>query len=69
MTQVTLNKGGSEEKTVDAASIKIPDLWHIAEWLDGEATLRKMPHLAKHADMIRDCWTLTHSLLRHAQKG
>lgn len=67
MTQVTLNKGGSAEKTVDANNITIPDLWHIADWLDGEATLRDKPELAHHAELIRDCWTLTHSLLRHAQ--
>ena len=65
--KVTQTKGGAGEKTVDAASIQIPDLWHIADWLDGEATLRKRPELAKHADMIRECWGLTHSLLRHAQ--
>ncbi len=61
MPQVTLNKGGTAEQTVNAASIKIPDLWHIAEWLSEN-------NMEAQADKVRECWHLTHSLLVHAQQ-
>lgn len=67
MTQITLNKGGTAEKVVDIESVQIADLWHIADWLDGEATTHKRPELAKQADMIRDVWALAHDLKRHIE--
>jgi hypothetical protein len=65
MTQITLNKGGTAEKTVEAESLQIPDLWHIADWLDGEAITKKRPELANQAEKIREAWHIAHDLKRH----
>jgi hypothetical protein len=58
--KVVLCKGGTQEKTVDAKDIDIPDLWPIAERLgvktpDGEAVIL--------------CWHLCHALLAHVRNG
>lgn len=50
---VTLgNKGSKRERTVDARSITIPDLWHIAH---------AQPDAWSRA-LILDCWHLAHDL-------
>lgn len=58
MAQVTLNKGGTAEKTVDSKCVDIPDLWHIAERLRESGEIRD-------ADTVLECWHLAHSLLVH----
>ncbi len=58
MTQVILNKGGTGEKTIDAESIQIPDLWHIAMKVADDGFNRE-------SEMILDCWSLAHSLKKH----
>lgn len=58
MTTITRSKGGTAERTVDSAAIQIPDLWHIAEWLDDNGK-------EWHGKQIREAWHLAHDLLRH----
>jgi hypothetical protein len=56
---VLLSKGGLDEHLVDAASLHVPDLWGVAEWL-GVATRDGIKVLA--------CWHLCHDLLTHVQE-
>ena len=70
MTQVTINKGGTAEKVVEAETLQIHDLWHIAEWLDMEAekqsrTKTARGSLKQEAEHIREVWSLAHDLKRH----
>ena len=51
---ITLNKGGSAEKTVNLDKVKIPDLWNIATSQENQ--------LSKAA--ILETWHLAHDLLR-----
>jgi len=63
--EITVNKGGTGEKVIDLNTTDIPDLWHIADWLSGEAERRKNPELEKQAEMIRETWHLAHDMKRH----
>ena len=69
MSNITLNKGGTAEKVIDVAAIQVPDLWHIAEWLDIEATKKADPRLAVAAEKILDCWHLAHDMKTHIQEA
>lgn len=60
MSTIVLNKGGTAEQTVSVSEITIPDLWHVAELLHEQKDERA-------ADLVIECWSLTHSLLRHIQ--
>lgn len=65
MTQVTLNKGGTAEKVIDLSGHNIPDLWHIADFVEDEAVKLGNKALKIQADKIRECWHLAHDLKRH----
>ncbi len=54
MTQVTINKGGTAEKTVEAESLTIHNLWNISFQLPD-----------KQGEMVREVWHLAHDLKRH----
>jgi hypothetical protein len=71
MTDITLKKGGEGETTIKAADINVPDLWHIAGWLEGEAIRRRKNGLEgaelldTNAKAILDTWHLAHDLKNH----
>ena len=65
MTTITLNKGGTAEKTIDLSGHNIPDLWHIAMWLQEESKTQDNKALAISADKILETWHLAHDLKRH----
>lgn len=70
MAQITLNKGGRIERTIDAQELpNVPDLWHIADWLEDEAVKQGNKALEIQAEAIRECWHLAHDLRRHAQES
>ena len=54
VTHVTLHKGGLSECTVDARTIQIPDLWHIANRLRED-----------EREAVLKTWHLAHNLLDH----
>jgi len=54
-TEITLNKGGLNERTVALESLIIPDLWHIAASRKDEEERKK----------ILECWHLAHDLKKH----
>ena len=62
---ITLNKGGSKEKTVPIESIHIPDLWHIAH-------IRELEGYSVGGvsvkDLILECWHLAHDLKNHIEQ-
>lgn len=69
-TEVVLCKGGTAEHTITADRIEVPDLWHIAEWIDNESERPGRPqtiaaNLKKQAEAIRETWSLAHDLKRH----
>ncbi len=47
-------KGGTRERRVSLASIKIPDLWHIANKIESITEKEK----------VLEVWQLAHDLLR-----
>jgi len=51
---VTFAKGGTDQHTVHASEIEIPDLWHLAMRLDGQ-----------DREMVLRCWHIAHDLARH----
>jgi hypothetical protein len=56
---ITRARGGTEERQVEAKMIEVPDLWHIAMWLE---------HHDRHpndAAAVLECWHLAHDLLKH----
>ena len=61
---VTLAKRGIAKATVDARTIHVPDLWHIAQ------TLRENPQYlgSQCHEAVLDCWHLCHDLLQHIQE-
>ncbi len=60
MSQIILNKGGTDEQVIDSSEINVPDLWHIAMALNDVGD-------QCGSDMILDCWYLAHSLKQHIQ--
>ena len=57
---VTRAKGGTAERKVDISKIQVPDLWHIAQRMK-----EKKGYEAEAADMVLECWHLTHDLYKH----
>jgi len=55
---VTINKGGSAEKKVDIRELIIPDLWPIAQMMEGDL------RYSLHAQAVLDTWAIAHSLQR-----
>ena len=49
--KITLSKGGTNERKVELSSIRIPDLWHIAQRLDAE-----------DKELVLKCWHLARDL-------
>ena len=64
-TKVTLNKGGSEEKTIEIGKLSIPDLWHIAEALRKKGKVANGPGCAT---AILICWSIANDLRRHIEE-
>lgn len=60
-TMVILNRGGSAEKYVEAGSLQVPDMWHLAMWLQDKGD-------KVAADQVLACWYLCHDLTRHIQE-
>jgi len=52
---VVRSVGGSDERIVEAGSIQIPDLWHLAHRQRNEVD----------TDAILEVWHLAHDLLDH----
>jgi hypothetical protein len=70
MTTITINKGGAAEAQVELDTLQVPDLWHIANWVEGEAIRRRRKGdigngLDNQAKAILDTWHLAHDLLNH----
>ncbi len=66
---VTMAKGGSDEKTLPIEEIQIADLWHCAMTLqEGKAGRGKQAQKAL-AEQILSVWHLAHDLKRHIQEG
>jgi hypothetical protein len=68
---LTRSKGGTAEREVDIASIDIPDLWHIATWLKEQKRAVDgvtITSLHQQADMILDCWHLSHDMRKMLQE-
>ena len=63
--QITLNIGGTGEKTVNADTLQVIDLWHVAEYLDDNEV--KFGNGKSAGEAVREVWTLAHNLLRHCQ--
>ena len=61
--KITRSPGGTEERTVDLDNIRIPDLWHIAEFI----AAKSLPGLTGsiHSESILETWHLCHDLLAH----
>jgi hypothetical protein len=53
-TPILMAEGGTEERTVEAKRIEIPDLWHLAMRLEGQDRA-----------MVLETWHLCHDLLKH----
>jgi len=63
-TRVTLNKGGSLERTIPINQVVIPDLWHIAE----AVRKSKAPWAGRQAaNLILKCWSRANDLKRHIE--
>ena len=60
MTTITLNKGGTAERTIDSQAIDVPNLWYVA------TRLREAENI-KDAQLVMDCWHLAHDLKHHIQ--
>jgi len=58
MTQITIHEGGTGEKTLNVADIRIPDLWHPAMALSDAGN-------QPGSRAVLECWYLTHALLSH----
>lgn len=58
---ITLNKGGTAEKTVPLDSIDVPDCWQASCALDDGG-------FRNFAEKVRECWHLAHDLLRELRK-
>lgn len=56
MTTIMLNKGGTAERTAEAESLAIPDLWHLSQ----DSRLGPNERVA-----VLECWHLAHDLKRH----
>lgn len=54
---ITLAKGGTEERVVPINKIVIPDLWHAAQYL------KSLDRKASGEDVLK-CWHLCHDLKR-----
>lgn len=64
-TKVALFKGGTQERTVEAGKIAIPDLWHIAQAI---RTGDKITNKAACCEQILDCWHICGALRAHIIK-
>jgi hypothetical protein len=60
---IILSQGGTNERTVSASTIKIPDLWHLAMHLKKGNALDR-----REAEKVLECWNLAHDLLGHIRK-
>lgn len=61
-TQITLSKGGTDEKTLPLSQVIIPDLWDIGCHLKfGQADF-DWQHAAAQ---IFECWNIAHDLKNH----
>lgn len=56
MTTITLNKGGTAERTAEAESLDIADLWHLSQ----DSRLGPSERRA-----VLDVWHLAHDLKQH----
>jgi len=62
MTEITLNKGGNAEHVIDASALHVPDLWHIAMWLESN-------DMSGSSKKVLDCWHLAHDMKTHIQES
>jgi len=60
MTQITMHKGGTAEKTITVESTSIPDCWHAAMSLLDAG-------LDKQSEMVLECWYLAHAFKNHIE--
>lgn len=61
-TEVTLFRGGAEERTLPAEEIVIPDLWDISEAIRQGVGFTN-PEV--RANAIVECWHIAGALLQH----
>jgi hypothetical protein len=54
--RITRAKGGTGERSVGLAEIRIPDLWHLASAL-------KEAGCGEQSGEVLECWHLAHDLL------
>lgn len=60
--QVTLARGGTEQRTLNLRDVKIPDLWHVAQAIR-EGKLYLSPQGRQDvSDMIIETWNIAHQL-------
>jgi len=65
-TKVSLDKGGTEIRTVPICKVAIPDLWPIAQAIHETGKVADGQGCAK---LILECWSLAHDLKRHIQEA
>lgn len=57
-TMVTLNKGGTGERTLAVSAIQIHDLWHVAMRLQDAGD-------KEGSEQVLEVWLLAHDLKKH----
>jgi hypothetical protein len=54
-------KGGAGENVIDTRELQVPDLWHIAMWLENNGN-------SGSSKKVLDCWHLAHDMKKHIQE-
>lgn len=70
MKRITRHPGQPE--TVEVDGIQVPDLWHLAMWLqnaDGDRTTGKLTVNPNWSEAVIECWRLAHDLLRAVREA
>ena len=64
---ITLNPGTPSEITADPGEIDVPDLWHIAQLIQGPSHTLYLPQEKREAigNAILETWYLAHAFRRY----
>ena len=68
-TLVTLNKGGTKERTVRIDEIQIPDMWHLAMALKDFPTDNMIVDPIACSELVLECWAMAKGLKRHIEEN
>jgi len=64
--RITRSPKGAGKRKVELSQVQIPDLWHLAMWLndaDGDRTVKKLQPNPVWPGMVLECWHLCHDLV------